>query len=94
MWARASCDPWFIDLIKIKDKATRSFPLATMPNNLDHSKSIFYYRDILDSYEDNYREATKEERPKIVDQISKDINEEAGKKGAKIAVGDVLHKVC
>jgi hypothetical protein len=64
-----------------------------MPGNLDHSKSILHYRNILESYEDGYRAAPVEERSEIIEQISEDIKEEASNKGANIADGDVLHKV-
>jgi hypothetical protein len=64
-----------------------------MPGNLDHSKSILPYKDILESYEESYRDATVDERPDVIEQISNEIKEAAGDKGAKIPDEGALHKV-
>ena len=56
----------------------------TMPD-LNHTKSLLYYKGILESYEEQYRDATPDEREKVIDKISGEIELEANGVGAKIA---------
>jgi hypothetical protein len=54
-----------------------------MPAN-DHTKPILSYKEILKSYEDEYRDTDPNKRSKVIDKIVKEIRDEARDKGAKI----------
>ena len=63
-------------------------------SDLDHTKSLKWYKDILETHEEEYRGSKAEKRSDLIDLISEDIKKEAGRKGAKITDGDALKKVC
>ena len=68
------------------------FQSPTMPD-LDHTKSLAYYQEILESLEEEYREATSDEKGGVMDKISNMIEVEALKVGATIANAKVRRKV-
>ena len=59
----------------------------------DPLKSLKSFRDILESSEANYRDATVDERDVVVGEIMAEIHEAAGKKRVQVADGDTLQKV-
>jgi hypothetical protein len=63
-----------------------------MPTN-NHTNSILSYKEILKSYEDEYRDTDPNKRSKVIDKIAKKISDEARDEGAKID-GENLKSVC
>lgn len=62
--------------------------------DLDHTKSLMPYKAILESHEQEYRDAEGEERSKVINVISQEIMDEAQENGATIGDEDSLLKVC
>jgi hypothetical protein len=54
-----------------------------MPTN-NHTNSILSYKEILKSYEDEYRDTDPNKRSKVIDKIAKKISDEARDEGTKI----------
>lgn len=63
-----------------------------MPD-LNHTKSILYYKEILESFEEQYRDATTDERDAIIVEISGQIKTEADSIGATVAEEEARRKV-
>jgi hypothetical protein len=60
---------------------------------LDHTKSLAAYKDILETFERDYRDSSTDQRPHIMDAISGSIAAGAEEQGATILSGDALEKV-
>ena len=58
-----------------------------MPD-IDHTKSI------LEAFERDYQMSDRDERFKVIDEISEDIMSEAKEMRAEVASGEELQKVC
>ena len=81
-------DPSFIG---VQDQDTI---LPTTMSGLDHTRSLQPYKPILRTYERPYRDSDQSGRPKVLDDITEEIMEEARGNAAKVADGEVLRNVC
>ena len=64
-----------------------------MPS-LDRTKSLLPYKPTLESYEQEYRDASMDERSKVIDQICQEIMGEAKENDATVADEGDLQKEC
>jgi len=84
-----------IGLSKIKTLFfSTSISLSTTMSGIDHTKSLVPYKTILESFEQDYRDADVDGRSKVIDEICMDIMGEAKANGARVADEDDLQKEC